>query len=80
MASGIEKLCWEQQAFSCVAENNIPISQPKHMLWVLEEPSQSDGSFEYPKHMLKIWWVMNYLQFYTKIFCLSKPMVWEHLR
>ena len=27
----------------------ILISQPKHMLWVL----QSDGSFEYPKLMIK---------------------------
>ena len=25
--------------------------------------------------MLKIWWVMNYLRFYSENFCLSKPMV-----
>ena len=24
------------------------------MLWVLKKPTQSDGSFEHPKHMLKL--------------------------
>ena len=38
------------QAFN---KNDYLISQPKHMLWVLE-PSQWDGSFKHPKHMLKI--------------------------
>ena len=39
------------------------------MLWVLKR----DGSFEYPKHMLKIQ-VRKYLQFYADNFCLSKPV------
>ena len=39
------------------------------MLWV------NDGSLQYLKHMLKIWWVMNYLQFYAEKLCLSEPMV-----
>ena len=38
---------------SAYQKNNFLISLLKHMLWVLE-PSQLDGSFERPKHMLKI--------------------------
>ena len=30
------------------------IFHPKHMLWVLKEPSQWDSSFEHPKHMFKL--------------------------
>ena len=41
-------------ADNCVTENHFLISQPKHMLWVLKEPSQWDGSFEHPKHMIKL--------------------------
>ena len=37
-----------------VVKKKILISQPKHMLWVLKEPSQRDSSFEYPKHMLQL--------------------------
>ena len=33
-----------------------------------KEPSQWDGSFEHPKHMLNLW-VIRYLQFYAEIFC-----------
>ena len=33
---------------------SLLISQPKHMLCVLKEPSQWDGSFEHPKHMIKL--------------------------
>ena len=32
------------------------IHQFEHMFWVLEEPSQWDGSFEYPQHMF---WLRN---------------------
>ena len=35
-----------------------------------KEPSQWDGSFEHPKHMLKLW-VGKYLQFYAEIFCFN---------
>ena len=38
-----------------------------------KELSQWDGSFEHPKHMLKIMG-RKYLQFYAEIFCLSKPV------
>ena len=30
------------------------------MLWVLKGPSQRDGSFEHPKHMLKLIGKKNY--------------------
>ena len=36
-----------------VIKNQFPISQLKHMLWVLIELSQWDGSFEHPTHMFK---------------------------
>ena len=39
------------------------------------EPSQLDGSFEHPKHMLKLM-VKKYFHFYAQKNCLSKPMVW----
>ena len=39
-----------------------------------KEPSQWDGSFAHPKHMLKLW-VRKYLQFYAEKFCLSKPVI-----
>ena len=44
---------------------SIFIYNAKHMLWVLKRTR--DGSFEYPKHMLKL---INkfFFQFYTKIF------------
>ena len=35
--------------------------------------TQLDGSFEHPKHLLKLW-VRKYLQFYAEKFCLSKPV------
>ena len=35
-------------------KNNFLISQPKHMFWVLKKRSQWDGSFEHPKHTLKV--------------------------
>ena len=38
-----------------------------------KEPSQLDGSFEHPKHMLKLW-VRKDLQFYPENLCLSKHM------
>ena len=44
------------------------------MLWVLKRKSQWDGSFEHPKHMLKIMGKKIYLKFYAKIFGLSKPL------
>ena len=34
--------------------NNFLTSEPKHMLWVLKQSSQWDGSFEHQKHMLKL--------------------------
>ena len=34
----------------------------------------NDGSFEHPKHMLKLMDKKIYLQFYAQNFCLSKPM------
>ena len=43
------------------------------MLSVLKRSSR-DGSFEHPKHMLKITG-KKYLQFYAKKLCLSKPML-----
>ena len=43
------------------------------MLWVLEEPSKRDGSFEHPKHMLKLMG-KNIFTFYAHFF-LSKPVV-----
>ena len=39
---------------SLYQKHNFLISQPKHMLWVLKRTSQWDGSFEHPKHMLKL--------------------------
>ena len=39
---------------SAQQKNNSLISQPKHILWILKERSQLDGSFEHTKHMLKI--------------------------
>ena len=33
---------------------NLLISQPKHMLWVLKRTVSVGGSFEHPKHMLKL--------------------------
>ena len=32
----------------------FPISPSKHMLWLLKEPSQRDGSFKYQKQMLQL--------------------------
>ena len=60
---------------SALRKNNFLISQPKLMLRVLKRIiSMRDlsrgGSFEHPKHMLKLW-VRKYLQFYTEFFCLS---------
>ena len=37
------------------------------MLWVRKNTSRWDGSFEHPKHMLKLW-VRKYLQFYAETF------------
>ena len=39
-----KKLCSQKLLFLFLKQN---------MLWVLEEPSQWDDSFEHPKHMLK---------------------------
>ena len=41
--------------------------------WYSKEPSQWDGSFEHPKHMLKLMG-KKYLNFYAEVFCLSKPV------
>ena len=55
-----KRAVWSRyQAFTNVVKNglqknNFLISQPKHILWVLKEPSQWDSSFEHPNHMLKI--------------------------
>ena len=44
------------------------------MLWVLKESSQLDGSFEHPKHMLKIMG-KKIFTILPCFFCLSKPKV-----
>ena len=38
----------------CVTKIYFLISQPKHLLWVLKRTVQWDGSFEDPKHTLKL--------------------------
>ena len=43
------------------------------MLWVLKRPSQRDGSFEHPKHMLKIMG-KKILHLYAENFCLPKTV------
>ena len=36
------------------SKNNLLISQPKHMLWVLKRTVSMRGSFEHQKHMFKL--------------------------
>ena len=48
---------------SAYQKNKYLISQPKHMLWV------RDGSFEHPKHMLKL---MGKKIFNAQTFFISK--------
>ena len=38
----------------CATENYYPISQPKHMLWVLKRTVSTRRSFEHPKYMFKL--------------------------
>ena len=44
--------CWT--LVKSVYQKNVLISKPKYMLWYSKEPSQWNGSFEHPHHMLKL--------------------------
>ena len=48
---------------TCNRKNNFLISKPNICCVYSKEPSQWDGSFEHPKHMLKLW-VRTDLQLY----------------
>ena len=57
---------------------NFLISQPKLMLYICcgysKELSQLDGSFEHPKHMLKLTGKKIFIILRSKILFISKPV------